>query len=70
LTASGTGRERLISLQSPVADGSIKGNYDLGTLPSYFKTIVKKYIPSLKTDIVPFKPRSLILTLRSKISIR
>ncbi|MES2277993.1 MAG: translocation/assembly module TamB domain-containing protein [Bacteroidota bacterium] len=54
LTASGTGRERLISLQSPMAEGSIKGNYDLTTLPSYFKTIVKKYIPSLKTDIVPF----------------
>jgi hypothetical protein len=37
----------LIALRSDALDGSIKGSYDLATLPSYFKTIVKKYIPSL-----------------------
>ncbi|QKJ28576.1 translocation/assembly module TamB domain-containing protein [Mucilaginibacter mali] len=66
LTASGTGRERLISLQSPIADGSIKGNYDLATLPSYFKTIVKKYIPSLKTNIVPFKSQQFDFNFKVK----
>ena len=54
LTATGIGNSRLISLRSDLADGSIKGQYDLATLPSYFKTIAKKYIPSLKTTI--FKP--------------
>jgi autotransporter translocation and assembly factor TamB len=66
LSASGKGRERLISLQSPMADGSIKGNYDLTTLPSYFKTIVKKYIPSLKTDIVPFKTQAFDFNFKVK----
>lgn len=50
--ASGIGKSRQIDLKSSIADASIKGNYDLGTIPSYFKTIVKQYIPSLKTHIV------------------
>lgn len=52
LTASGVGNAREISLRSDLADASIKGNYDLATLPSYFKTLVKRYIPSLKMKIV------------------
>jgi len=66
LTASGKGRDRLISLQSPMADGSIKGNFDVATLPSYFKTIVKKYIPSIKTDITPFKSQDFDFNLKIK----
>jgi hypothetical protein len=66
LTASGRGDARLISLKSDIADGSIKGNYDLATLPSYFKTIAKKYIPSLKTDIVTPKPQNFDFTLNLK----
>ena len=54
LTAVGLDSNRTISLLSDVADGSIKGTYDLTTLPSYYKTIAKKYIPSLKTTI--YKP--------------
>lgn len=57
LAANGVGEGREISLRSDIADGSLKGNYDLNTLPSYFKTIVKKYIPSLKTDIVTPRPQ-------------
>ena len=66
LSAEGKGRERLISLKSEIADGSIKGNYDLATLPSYFKTIVKKYIPSLKTTITPFKDQQFDFNLKLK----
>jgi hypothetical protein len=54
LAANGIGSNRTISLKSDLADGNIKGSYDLTTLPSYYKTIAKKYIPSLKTTI--FKP--------------
>ena len=57
VTASGKGNDRAINLKSDVADAYIKGSFDLATLPSYFKTIVKKYIPSLKMDIVPPKPQ-------------
>ena len=51
LAANGTGNNREIRLRSDIADGSLKGSYDLVTLPAYFETIVKKYIPSLKADI-------------------
>jgi hypothetical protein len=66
LSANGLGRIREISLKSDIADGSIKGNYDLATLPSYFKTIVKKYIPSLKTEIVTPKPQQFTFNLKLK----
>ncbi|GAC1307245.1 MAG: translocation/assembly module TamB domain-containing protein [Mucilaginibacter sp.] len=66
LTASGTGNERAISLKSDVADGYIKGSYDLPTLPAYFKTVVKRYIPSLKTnDVVP-RPQNFTFNLTLK----
>jgi len=67
ITANGIGNERAITLKSDMADGYIKGSYDLPTLPSYFKTIVKKYIPSLKTTIVTPKPQDFTfnLTLRN-----
>lgn len=66
LTASGSGNSRLISLKSDMADASIKGGFDLATLPSYFKTIAKKYIPSLKTEIVEPKPQNFSFNLTLK----
>jgi hypothetical protein len=66
LSATGVGNIREISLTSDIADGSIKGNYDLATLPSYFKTILKKYIPSLKTEIVTPKPEQFSFNLKLK----
>ncbi|MFD1258542.1 translocation/assembly module TamB domain-containing protein [Mucilaginibacter terrae] len=66
LTASGLGNQRLISLQSDLADGSIKGSYDLATLPSYYKTIAKKYVPSLKTTIYKPGPQNFEFRLKLK----
>ncbi len=66
VTANGTGNDRAITLKSDMADGYIKGSYDLPTLPSYFKTIVKKYIPSLKTTIVSPKPQDFTFNLSLK----
>jgi hypothetical protein len=66
LTANGTGHDRAITLKSDIADGYIKGSYDLPTLPSYFKTIVKKYIPSLKTTIAKPKPQDFSFNLTLK----
>ncbi|MDB5030584.1 translocation/assembly module TamB domain-containing protein [Mucilaginibacter sp.] len=65
-SASGKGNERLIALKSDALDGSIKGSYDLATLPSYFKTIVKKYIPSLQLDATTPKPQNFDLNLKIK----
>jgi hypothetical protein len=66
LAANGLGKVREISLKSDFADAGIKGSYDLATLPSYFKTILKKYIPSLKTDIVTPKPQQFSFNLTIK----
>jgi len=54
LQASGVGKERSLTVKSDILDASIKGQYDLNTIPSYYKTLAKKYIPSLKADIVKF----------------
>ncbi|WP_133300236.1 translocation/assembly module TamB domain-containing protein [Mucilaginibacter terrenus] len=66
INAGGAGNDRTISLKSDVADGSIKGSFNLATLPSYFKTIAKKYIPSLKTDITTPKPQHFDFNLTLK----
>jgi hypothetical protein len=61
LSASGKDASREIDFKSDMADGTLKGNYDLATLPSYFKTIVKKYIPSLQMDVVKPNPQNFTL---------
>ncbi|WP_462266750.1 translocation/assembly module TamB domain-containing protein [Mucilaginibacter sp.] len=66
LTATGLGNNRVISLRSDIADGSIKGTYDLATLPAYFKSVVKKYIPSLKTTFGKPGRQNFDFTLRLK----
>ncbi|HEY8783097.1 MAG TPA: translocation/assembly module TamB domain-containing protein [Mucilaginibacter sp.] len=66
LTANGVGNLRAITLKSDIADGYIKGSYDLETLPSYFKSIVKKYIPSFKTTAVKPKPQDFTFNLTLK----
>ncbi|MBS1501781.1 MAG: translocation/assembly module TamB domain-containing protein, partial [Bacteroidetes bacterium] len=66
LSANGTGEGREIDLKSDIAEGSLKGNYDLATLPAYFKTIVKKYIPSLQTGTDHFEPQKFSFNLKLK----
>ncbi len=58
LKAEGIGTDRLLELTSNVGDAYIKGQYDLTTLPSAFKTIVKQYIPSYRTSIFPPKDQN------------
>ena len=48
LVARGVGTTRSLSVESDVLDAEIKGQYGLKELPVYFKSVVKKYIPSLK----------------------
>lgn len=46
IRANGTGKARSLSIGSDILDASIKGQYDLKTFPSYFKSVISKYIPS------------------------
>lgn len=66
LQARGTGADRDLSINSDVLDASIKGQYDLNTLPSYYKALAKTYIPSIKTNIVKFKDQIFKFNLRVK----
>jgi hypothetical protein len=66
LYAKGIGADRTLRINSDVLDASITGQYDLNTLPSYYKALAKTYIPSLKTDIVTFKNQIFQFNLRIK----
>jgi hypothetical protein len=55
LQAQGTGSSRALTIKSDIFDASIKGQYDLNSIPSYYKALAKTYIPSLKTDVRTYK---------------
>nr|WP_121270963.1 translocation/assembly module TamB domain-containing protein [Pedobacter schmidteae] len=66
LRANGIGKDRSLTVKSDILDASIKGQYDLNTIPSYYKTLAKKYIPSLKADIVKFNDQIFQFNLNIK----
>ncbi|MFM6953732.1 MAG: translocation/assembly module TamB domain-containing protein [Sphingobacteriaceae bacterium] len=66
VVANGLGNNRAIELHSDLAEASLKGKYDLMTLPSYFKSVLKKYIPSMRTKIVPFKSQHFDVNVQLK----
>lgn len=52
LRAVGIGSNRELKIESDILDASIKGEYDLKTFPSYFKSVANQYIPSLRLSYV------------------
>mgnify|MGYP003582777948 FL=1 len=66
LNARGTGMDRSLSINSDILEAGIKGQYDLGTIVSYFKTIGKTYVPSLKTQIYKFNTQVFDFRLKIK----
>ncbi|WP_285054323.1 translocation/assembly module TamB domain-containing protein [Pedobacter ginsengisoli] len=66
LEASGIGKGRSLMINSDVLEASIKGQYDLNTIPSYYKALARKYIPSLKTDIKPYGDQIFQFNLKIK----
>lgn len=66
LNAKGIGQERSLAIKSDIFDASIKGQYDLNTIVSYYKAIAKTYIPSLKADIINYKTQIFDFNLRVK----
>lgn len=81
LKAIGIGQSRSLNIESDLLNASIKGEYDLKTLPSYFKSVASKYIPSLGLSFVEpgkqdfefslnikyFEPLSMLLAPRLRI---
>ena len=66
LFAEGTGNERSLTINSDILDASIKGRYDLQTLPDYFISVAKRYIPSVQIAYKTPKPQNFDLRLRLK----
>ncbi|MEJ6982559.1 translocation/assembly module TamB domain-containing protein [Pedobacter sp. P351] len=51
--ASGVGNSRSLTINSDILDAGIQGQYDLKLLPSYFTSVIKQYVPSLKSKSGP-----------------
>ena len=66
LSAKGIGMDRSLNIYSDILEAGIKGQYDLATIVSYFKTIGKTYIPSLKTQIFNYKAQVFDFRLKIK----
>jgi TamB, inner membrane protein subunit of TAM complex len=66
LMANGTGASRVLDIRSDILDASIKGEYDLNSIVSYYKAIAKTYIPSLKADIIKYKNQIFQFNLKVK----
>lgn len=66
LHANGIGKDRSLVVNSDVLDASIKGQYDLNTLPSYYKALAKRYIPSLRADIIKYSDQIFQFNLKIK----
>jgi hypothetical protein len=66
LQAQGLGINRTLTINSDIFDASIKGQYDLNTIGSYYKSLAKTYIPSLKTEISRFGEQNFQFDLKIK----
>ncbi|WP_448700564.1 translocation/assembly module TamB domain-containing protein [Mucilaginibacter sp. AW1-3] len=60
------GSVRQLILRSDMANATLKGKYDLSSLPDYFKAIAKKYIPSLQTTVASAKPQNFDFNIQLK----
>lgn len=66
LDANGIGIDRSLTIKSDILDASIKGQYDLNTIVSYYKAIAKTYIPSLETKIFKYNTQIFDFNLKIK----
>ncbi|WDF56389.1 translocation/assembly module TamB domain-containing protein [Mucilaginibacter sp. KACC 22063] len=66
ITAKGLADQRNISLRSTLMDADLKGNADPATLPAYFKSVAKKYIPSLNVKIPKFGQQNFEFSMQIK----
>ncbi|MFA6277671.1 MAG: translocation/assembly module TamB domain-containing protein [Pedobacter sp.] len=66
LNANGVGIDRSLTIKSDILDASIKGQYDLNTIVSYYKAIAKTYVPSIRTDIIKYNTQIFDFNLRIK----
>lgn len=66
LVAAGLGNNRSLSIRSDILNASIEGKYHLKTLPDYFKTLIKNYVPSIDFKLSPFQAQNFVFRLNLK----
>ncbi|WP_443937929.1 translocation/assembly module TamB domain-containing protein [Pedobacter sp. MW01-1-1] len=66
VSAQGTGSSRFLSIESDILEASIRGEYDLNSIVSYYKSMAKNYIPSLQTKIIQHKVQLFEFNLKVK----
>ncbi len=66
LNASGLGTDRTLAIRSDIFDASIKGQYDLNSIPAYYQALAKTYIPSLKTSSTKYNDQIFAFNLMVK----
>ncbi len=66
LVAAGLGNNRSLSITSDILSASIEGQYHLKTLPAYFKTLIKNYVPSIDFKLSPFQSQNFVFKLNLK----
>ena len=64
--ASGVGNARSLTINSDILDAGIQGQFDLKLLPSYFTSVIKQYVPSLKSKGGPRGVQNFDFTLNLK----
>lgn len=66
LEAAGTGQDRTLAIHSDVLEASVTGQYDLNTIPSYYKALARKYIPSMQMQVWPYGKQKFQFNLKIK----
>ncbi|WP_243718076.1 translocation/assembly module TamB domain-containing protein [Pedobacter changchengzhani] len=66
LQANGNGVDRKLVISSDILDASIRGEFDLNSIGSYYKAIAKTYIPSFKPDLIKYKNQIFQFNLKVK----
>lgn len=57
---------RVLAVESGIADAKINGSFQLSSLPAYFQSLTKQYIPSLRTKEVKFEQQEFDFELHLK----
>ncbi len=65
-TATGDQENRLLFLNSDVADAKMYGNIDLNTIGAYFTSLAMRYAPAIDLTVKPYNPQNFDLEVNVK----
>lgn len=66
LESEGDEKNKRLTLQSDVVDGSMFGEIDLGSIDAYFRSLAMRYAPAINLEIKPYNPQNFDLQVNIK----